>query len=79
MLGVGATAVGDAVGTGGAVGIGDAAVAVADTDGAIDDLAGAGGCVEFSDTVSTLTTSTINATIPIPPPKMTRLRSDHPV
>jgi len=64
MLGVCVTAVGEGA-VGGAV-----------TDGATDDLA---GWVESSDTMNTLTTSTIRATIPIPPPKMTRLRSDQPV
>jgi len=69
MLGVGATAVGDgAVSDGGAVG-----------DGATEDRGGAGRCVESSDTVRTLNTSTIRATIPIPPPKTTRPQSDHRV
>lgn len=46
-------------------------------DGATEDRGGAGWCVESSDTVRTLTTSTINAMIPIPPPKTTRPQSDH--
>ena len=61
MLGPGSTAVGD-----GAVG-----------NGATEDRGGAGWCVESSDTVRTLNTSTIKATIPIPPPKATRPQSDH--
>jgi hypothetical protein len=63
----------------GGVGGGEGAVAVGDADGVSEDLAGAGGCVEFSDTVNTLTTSTIKATSPVPPPKMTRPRSDQRV
>jgi hypothetical protein len=69
MLGVGTAAVGE-----GATAVGDAV-----TDGATEDRGGAGWCVESSDIVRTLTTSTIKATIPIPPPKTTRLRSDQPV
>ena len=71
-LGLGATAVGD--GVGGVVAVGGAVA-----DGVTDDRGGAGGWVESSDTVRTHTTSTIRATIPIPPPKTTRLRSDQPV
>jgi len=70
MLGVGTAAVGD-----GATSVGDGAVA----DGATEDRGGAGRCVESSDTVRTLNTSTIRATIPIPPPKTTRPQSDHRV
>jgi hypothetical protein len=70
MLGVGTAAVGD-----GAVAVGDGVVA----DGATEDRGGAGWCVESSDTVRTLNTSTISATIPIPPPKTTRPQSDHRV
>jgi hypothetical protein len=69
MLGLGATAVG-----GGAVAVGDGAA-----DGATEDRGGAGWCVESSDTVRTLNTSTIRATIPIPPPKTTSPQSDHRV
>jgi hypothetical protein len=71
-LGLGATTVGD--GVGGVVAVGGAVA-----DGVTDDRGGAGWCVESSDTVRTLTTSTIRATIPIPPPKTTRLRSDQPL
>ena len=71
-LGLGATAVGD--GVGGVVAVGRAVAG-----GVTDDRGGAGGWVESSDTVRTHTTSTIRATIPIPPPKTTRLRSDQPV
>ena len=71
-LGLGATAVGD--GVGGVVANGGAVA-----EGVTEDLAGVGGWVESSDTMNTLTTSTIKATIPIPPPKTTRLRSDQPV
>lgn len=68
-LGIGATVVGD-----GATAVGDGAVG--DTDG----RGGAGWwVVESSDTVRTLTTSTIRATIPIPPPKTTRPQSGNRV
>ncbi len=67
-LGIGATVVGD-----GAIAVGDGAV------GDTDDRGGAGWWVESSDTVRTLTTSTIRATIPIPPPKTTRLQSGNRV
>jgi hypothetical protein len=70
MPGVGTAAVGD-----GATAVGDGAVA----DGATEDRGGAGRCVESSDTVRTLNTSTIRATIPVPPPKTTRPQSDHRV